>query len=33
VQRLEVRWPSGLASVMADVRADRYLVIREGDPR
>ena len=33
VQRLEVRWPSGLLSVMTDVRADQYLMIREGDSR
>ena len=33
VERLEVRWPSGLVSVMTEVRADRYLTIREGDRR
>jgi len=33
VERLEVRWPSGLVTVMTDVRADRYLTIREGDRR
>jgi len=27
-EKLEVRWPSGLVSVMADVPADRYLVVR-----
>ena len=33
VERLEVRWPSGLVSVMTDLRADRYLTVREGDRR
>jgi len=33
VDRIEVRWPSGLVSVMTGVRADRYLTIREGDRR
>jgi len=33
VDRIEVRWPSGLVSVMAGVSADRYLTIREGDRR
>jgi hypothetical protein len=33
VERIEVHWPSGLVSVMKDVRADRYLTIREGYSR
>jgi len=31
--RIEVRWPSGLVTVTAGVKADRYLTIREGDRR
>jgi hypothetical protein len=31
VERLEVRWPSGLLTVMTDLPAGRYVTVRERD--
>src|SRR5262249_38702975 len=31
VERLEVRWPSGMVQAWSDLPADRILVLREGD--
>jgi hypothetical protein len=28
-RRIEIAWPSGMKQVLEDVRADRYLTIRE----
>jgi len=32
-ERLEVRWPSGLVSVMTDVPANQYVLVREESAR
>jgi hypothetical protein len=32
VDRLAVRWPSGLVQQLADVPADQHIVVTEGQP-
>ncbi len=32
IERLTIRWPSGLEQVLEDLAADRHIIVTEGDP-